>query len=81
MSTRMNNWLIVLITTMLCVVAIRISDARSAAKLPVVRIGIVRDSPHPCHGCALPDELMARRSYDIKTYAVTLAAEATASIA
>ena len=45
MSTRLNNWFIVLITSLLCVVAIRISDARSAVKLPVVRIGIVRDGP------------------------------------
>ena len=45
MNSKMNSRFIFLITTMLCVVAIRIPDARSAAKLPVVRIGIVRDGP------------------------------------
>ena len=45
MSTRMNNWFIVLITTLLCMVSMWIPDAWSARKLPVVRIGIVKDGP------------------------------------
>jgi outer membrane protein len=45
MNSKMNSRFIFLIATMLCVVAISISDARSAVKLPVVRIGIVRDGP------------------------------------
>jgi outer membrane protein len=45
MSTRMNKWFIVLITTLLCVVSMWVPDARSARKLPIVRIGIVRDGP------------------------------------
>jgi outer membrane protein len=45
MSSRMNNWFIVLITTLLCVVSMWIPDASSARKLPIVRIGIVKDGP------------------------------------
>jgi len=41
----MNNWFIVLITTLLCMVSMWIPDAWSARKLPVVRIGIVKDGP------------------------------------
>jgi outer membrane protein TolC len=41
----MSNWFIVLITTLLCVVSMCIPDARSARKIPIVRIGIVRDGP------------------------------------
>ena len=45
MNSRINNWLIVLITTLLCMVSLWIPDAKSARKLPIVRIGIVRDGP------------------------------------
>jgi hypothetical protein len=41
----MNNWLIALITTLLFTVSMWIPAARSASKLPIVRIGIVRDGP------------------------------------
>ncbi len=42
MNSRMNNWLIALITTLLFTVSMWIPDARSASKLPIVRIGIVQ---------------------------------------
>ena len=45
MNSRMNNWLIALITILLFTVAVWIPDALSAAKPPIVRIGIVQDGP------------------------------------
>ncbi len=45
MNSRMNNWLIALITTLLFTVSMWIPAASSASKLPIVRIGIVRDGP------------------------------------
>ncbi|MGB6279159.1 MAG: TolC family protein, partial [Syntrophobacteria bacterium] len=45
MNSRMNNWLIALITTLLFTVSMWIPEAMSASKLPIVRIGIVRDGP------------------------------------
>ena len=45
MNSRMNNWLIALITILLFTVAVWIPDAMSASKPPIVRIGIVRDGP------------------------------------
>jgi outer membrane protein len=45
MNSRMNSWFIFLITTVLCIVSIWIPDARSARKLPIIRIGIVKDGP------------------------------------
>ena len=45
MKCRMNNWLIALITTILFAVSMWIPPAQAARKLPVVRIGIVRDGP------------------------------------
>ena len=45
MSSRMNRWLIALITILLFIVSMWIPVAGSAAKLPVIRIGIVRDGP------------------------------------
>ena len=45
MSSRMNRWLIALITTLLFTVSMWIPVARSARKLSIVRIGIVKDGP------------------------------------
>ena len=45
MNSRMNNWLIALITTLLFTVSMWIPDGLSASKPPIVRIGIVRDGP------------------------------------
>ena len=45
MSGKMNSRLIVLITILLLIAAMWIPDAWSARKLPVVRIGIVKDGP------------------------------------
>jgi outer membrane protein len=45
MNSRMNNWLIALTVILLLVFAMWIPDARCARKLPIVRIGIVRDGP------------------------------------
>ena len=45
MSDRVNNFFIVLITILLFIVSLWIPDAKSARKLPIVRIGIVRDGP------------------------------------
>ena len=43
MSGKMNSRSIVLITILLLIAAMWIPDAKSSPKLPVVRIGIVRD--------------------------------------
>ena len=45
MKSRMNNWLIALITIFLFTVSMWIPDGLSAAKPPIVRIGIVQDGP------------------------------------
>jgi outer membrane protein len=45
MNSRMNNWLIALTVILLLVFAMWIPDARCARKLPIFRIGIVRDGP------------------------------------
>ena len=45
MNNRMNSWLIALTVILLLVFAMSIPDAKCARKLPIVRIGIVRDGP------------------------------------
>jgi outer membrane protein len=45
MNSRMNNWLIAPTVILLLVFAMWIPDARCARKLPIFRIGIVRDGP------------------------------------
>ncbi|MCG6919000.1 MAG: TolC family protein [Deltaproteobacteria bacterium] len=45
MRSRMNRWFIALLTSLLFIVSMWIPDAGSAGKLPIVRIGIVKDGP------------------------------------
>ena len=45
MRSWMNRRLIALITTLLCIFSMWIPDAGSVRKLPIVRIGIVKDGP------------------------------------